>query len=200
MGMCLELYTLSNENIEKILADPPLIWKVVTPEEPERYEKARNPQPTGLLSRIFGRKKAPAVHVTDFSFADGEVTDQDVDKAWHAIHYLLTATADAGEAPLNFIMSGGRDLGDIEVGYGLRMMTLNEVQSLNAALQPIDEAFLKSRYNPSEMMRLEIYPEVWDRDAQDEDNFRYCVDYFNVLKSFVAQAAERNMGIVLFFA
>ena len=199
MGMYLELYTLSDENIEKVLADPPLIWKVVAPESPERYDDARKEPPAGLLSRIFGRKKAPTVHVTDFTLADGEVVQADVDKAWHGIHYLLTKTAWEGEAPLDFIVRGGRELG-IEVGYGVRLMTSNEVQYLNAALQPIDEAFLKGRYNPSEMMRLEIYPEVWDRDPEEEDNFGYCLDYFNALKSFVAQAAERNMGIVTFFA
>jgi uncharacterized protein DUF1877 len=200
MGMYLELYTLSDENIEKVLADPPLIWKVVAPENPERYDEARNEPPAGLLSKIFGRNKAPAVHVTDFNLAEGEVAHEDVDKAWHGIHYLLTKTAWEGEAPLDFIVRGGREVGDIEVGYDVRLMTSNEVQSLNAALQPIDEAFLKSRYNPSEMMRLEIYPEVWDRDPEDEDNFGYCLDYFNALKSFVAQTANRNMGIVIYFA
>ena len=44
MGMVLELTTLADENIERILADPPLIWRVVAPDEPEFYEAARREQ------------------------------------------------------------------------------------------------------------------------------------------------------------
>ena len=199
MSMCLGLCTLSDENIERVLADPPLIWKVVAPDDPESYEKAREERPVGFLSKIFGRKQAPAAHVTDFSLADGEVADTDLDKAWHGIHYLLTRTAWEGEEPLSFLVRGGSEVGDIDVGYGpARALTSKQVHSLNAALQPIDEAFLKGRFSPSEMMTLEIYPAIWDRDPLEDDTFGYCLENFETLKSFVAQAAERNMGLIVY--
>ncbi len=198
MGMYASVFTLSDENIEKLRADPALVWKVVTPEIPEAYERARNWPPPGLLSRLFGRKKAPAVEVTDFTLADGEVTEVDLDKAWHAIHYLLTGTAGEGEEPFNFIVSGGIVVGD-DIGYGLtRALTSQQVQSLNTGLQRMDEPFLKRRYNPEKMMALEIYPEVWDRDPQKQDNLGYCLGAFDDLKSFVAQAAERNVGLIVY--
>ena len=200
MGMYAALYTLSDENIEKIRADPALVWKVVAPEEPEIYEKVRNGPKPGLLSRIFGHKKAPAVEVIDFSLGDDEVADLDLEKAWHAIHYLLTETAWEGEEPFNFMVSGGIDVGE-DTGYGLsRAFTSEQVKSINTVLQPIDEPFLKGRYNPEKMMTLEIYPEIWDREAEREENLRYYLDTFEELKSFVAQAAERNVGFIVYIS
>ena len=57
MGMVLGLAATNDETIEKLLADPPLIWKFLAPDEPEMYEDARKAQKGGgLLARIFGRK------------------------------------------------------------------------------------------------------------------------------------------------
>jgi hypothetical protein len=41
----------------------------------------------------------------------------DGDKAWHGIHFLLTGTAGEGTPPLDFIVRGGQEVGDIDVGY-----------------------------------------------------------------------------------
>src|SRR5215203_4027303 len=46
------------------------------------------------------------------------VEEIDLDKSWHGIHYLLTKTAWAGEPPLSFLVLGGAEVGDIDVGYG----------------------------------------------------------------------------------
>lgn len=196
MSMILRLCTLSDKNIERLIADPPLIWKVVAADDPDTYAQARQEASQGFLSKLFGRKTSP---VTDFSLTDGEGGCVRLDKAWHGIHYLLTGTAWEGEEPLNFLVSGGREVGDIDVGYGpARALTSKQVQSLNTALQPIDEAVLKSRFNPSEMMALEIYPEIWDRDPAEDDAFGYCAEFFEVLKSFVAQTAEQKMGLIVY--
>ena len=55
--------------------------------------------------------------ITDFLDEEG-FADFDIDKAWHGIHYLLTGTAWEGAAPLNFLVAGGRPVGDVDVGYG----------------------------------------------------------------------------------
>lgn len=41
-----------------------------------------------------------------------------MDKAWHGIHYLLTGTAWEGDPPLNFLVTGGREVGTEEIGIG----------------------------------------------------------------------------------
>lgn len=198
MSMCLALCTLRDENIGRVLADPPLIWKVIAPDDPEVYENARK-GPTGLLARLFGRKPAPAAATEALQLTAGEVEFTDLDKAWHALHYLFTGTAWDGDAPLAFLVKGGKDVGDIDVGYGpARAFDAAAVQAIHAALAPLDEILLKARFHPDDMMKLEIYPEIWDRDPKDDDTFGYCMDNFRNLKTFVAKAVTRNVGLIVY--
>ena len=203
MGMYLVLFTLSDENIEKIRADPALIWKVVAADDPQAYETARSEQtrfeqPVGFLKKILGWQQAPVTPRLELSLAEDEVVEADMDKAWHGLHYLLTGTAWEGEEPLNFLVKGGTEVGE-DIGYGLtRALTSGQVQSLNTALQPIDEDLLRSRFNPSEMMRLDIYPAIWDRDPAEDDTLGYLLSSFDELKTFVSEAAERNLGLLVF--
>jgi hypothetical protein len=41
----------------------------------------------------------------------------EVDKAWHAIHFSLTGDPFEGRIPLNFLVTGGRSIGE-DLGYG----------------------------------------------------------------------------------
>jgi hypothetical protein len=202
MSMCLALCTLSDQNIRKVLADPPLIWKVLSPDDPEPYENARKERAGGgFLSRLFGRNSAPVPPAAELELTDGEGADTDLDKSWHGIHYMLTQTAWEGAEPLSFLLTGGDPVGNIDVGYGpARALAAEQVQAFHAALQPIDEAFLKRRFNPAEMMKLKIYPEIWDRDPAEDDSFGYCAEYFGSLKSFVADAAKRRLGLLVYIS
>jgi len=200
MGMYLAMCTLSDANIRRVLADPPLIWKVIAPDDPEAYENALS-EPSGLFTRLLGRRSGKTSSQSDLMLTNDEVADTELDKAWHAIHYMLTKSAWEGEAPLNFLLKGGVEVGDIEVGYGpARVLTSDEVHHINAALKPIDGGFLKSRFDPVEMTNLEIYPEIWQRDPEEDDTFGYCEEYFGVLKAFVEQAADRNLGLVIYLS
>ena len=206
MGMVLGVTTLSDENIAKVLADPPLIWKVLAPEDPDPYRTARGlppapalPQPAspGLLGRLFGKKPVPAAPAVDaeLGLGEGEGEHTYLDKSWHGIHYLLTGSDWAGEPPLNFLVSGGRavEIDDEDA----RVLDSRKVQELNEALAGIDEAYLRRRFNPAEMMRLNIYPTIWDRDPVKDDTFGYCLEYFQILQAYIAKAAERRLGIVV---
>jgi hypothetical protein len=198
MSMVLAMCTLSDENVRQVLADPPLIWKVIAPDDPEPYDNERQQRPAGFLSRLFGGKAAPPPPA-DLKL--DEVSHTDLDKAWHGIHYMLTRTAWEGDPPLNFILLGGSEVGKIDVGYGpARVFSSAQVQALHGALAPIGEAFLRSRFDPSAMMKLEIYPEIWDRDPAEDDTFGYCAGYFTTLKEFVATAAERRLGLVFYLS
>ena len=49
MGMCLLLRTLSDRSIDRVLASPQLIWRVVLPEDPEALaDFVEAPKPRGL--------------------------------------------------------------------------------------------------------------------------------------------------------
>jgi hypothetical protein len=62
------------------------------------------------------------------------------------------------------------DMGDFDsvdreaIEEAVAYLTPTEVEEINRILEPIDEAFLKSSYNPKEMNKEGIYPEVWVKD------------------------------------
>ena len=201
MSMCLALCTLSDENIRKVLSDPPLIWKVVAPDDLEAYENARKENSVGFFAKLFGKGKQDKPLHSEFDLADGEIADTDLDKAWHGIHYMLTQSAWEGDEPLNFLVNGGSSVGDVEVGYGpARAFSAKEVKAISAALRPLDRGFLRTRFNPQEMMKLEIYPSIWDRDPADDDTFGYCAEYFEILKTFIEETARRDVGLVVYLS
>lgn len=206
MSMILGLNTLRDESLAKVLADPPLVWKVIAPDELEMYESARaessKPTTGSFFKRLFGggsRKSGLADNNgLNLVLADDEVGDIDLDKAWHGIHFMLTQTAWEGEAPLNFLLLGGTEIGEIDVGYGpARGMTSAEVRTVAEALRNIDESFMRARFDPALMMELEIYPTIWDRDPDEDDTFGYCMEYFVMLRDFVISATERGTGLII---
>ncbi|MFN0058917.1 MAG: YfbM family protein [Planctomycetota bacterium] len=198
MGMCAVLITLGDVNIARLLHDPPLIWQLVAPDDPEPYEEARAQQqkPT-LLTRIFGRGRQ-ASSVPDLQLSAGEGVSTDLDKAWHGIHYLLTATAWEGEPPRNFLVGSGRAVGDIEVGYGpARAFTAAETLQVRDALRALSDNDLRARFHPTDMIEKQIYPEIWTRDPEQDDTLGYLMEYVQPLRGFFDQTVRDGLGFVV---
>lgn len=199
MGMCLGLATLSDANILRVLHDPPLIWRVIAPDDPEPFEAARAAQqkPT-FLSKLFGRRQqVPAA--ADLELSSTESTACDVDKAWHGIHYLLTGTAWKGEPPLDFLVCGGRAVGKIDVGYGpARVLTAEETRKTCEALRMVTDTDLRARFDPTDMMAKQIYPEIWDRSEEDDHPLGYLIENIQTLRRFLDQAVARRLGLVVY--
>jgi Domain of unknown function (DUF1877) len=196
MSMCLVLCSINTDNLRKVLADPPLVWRVIAPDDPEAYENAR-PRP-GLLKKVFGAKDDP---VQDLDLAEGEIQSEDLDKAWHGIHYLLTGTAYEGDGPISYLLTGGEAVGDIDVGYGpARALTPAQVDDFHQALVNLTAEDLRARFNPAEMKALEIYPDIWDRDPAEDDTLEYCLEYFKTLRNFVDMAASKQQALLIYLS
>lgn len=122
----------------------------------------------------------------------------DIDKAWHGIHYLLTGQAWEGEPPLNFIL-GGREIGDVDVGYGpARGFTADEVRAIATALEPITAETLRPRFDGKAMIDAEIYPQIWDRDPASDDTLGYLLAHYETLRAFVIETAELGAGMIVY--
>lgn len=127
----------------------------------------------------------------------GPFTDLDVDKAWHAIHFLLTGTAWEGEPPLNFVVTGGTELGD-DLGYGpARGLTSDEVQGVASALKDIPTESLVQRFDPEALESAEIYPDIWDRPQEEDDSRGYVTGYYDELRAFVLEAAAEGQALLV---
>lgn len=134
--------------------------------------------------------------------AESPVDYVDVDKAWHALHFLLTGTAWAGEPPLDFIASGGTCVGDEDVGYGpARALRKEAVVALARALEKITTPTLVERYDGPKMAQLEIYPQGWaDLDPRNGDEFGYFTSAFEDLAALVRKGAATGRGLLVWLS
>lgn len=200
MGMCLGLTTVSDANIARIRNDPPLLWRVLAPDDPDVYlEEVQSRQRGGFWSKLFKKANvSPNNKVPIFDFGPGECDDTDLDKAWHGIHYLLTGSDDGGDHPLNLLLCGGEIIGGIDVGYGeARVVPSKEVQAFANALDQLDREILADRFDPKKMLEMNIYPEIWNDDTPENGSMTYCLEYFEELKRFIGEAAENGLGVVV---
>ena len=120
MSTCLAIITLSDTNIQKLLANPPLVWRVVEPDEPAPYlEAVKARQKPGFVGKILGRLGVTgATEVPTMDYIAEEGAEEDLDKSWHGIHYLMTGSVWGSDSPLDFLISGGTNVGDIDLGSG----------------------------------------------------------------------------------
>lgn len=202
MGMYVGLASLSQTTINRLHADPPLVWQIVAPDDPEAVARARGtPVRPGLIARILrrgGAETVPPATAAPLVLMEGEGEVLDLDKAWHGIHYLLTGTAWEGDPPLNFLVTGGREVGEDEIGYGpARTLTPIETREVANALAALSDEQLRGRFAPDEMMRLEIYPEIWDRDPAQDDTLGYLIEYLKRLRGTLAGVVARGHGLLV---
>ena len=201
MGMCLGLHSVSDENIKKILESPILILKLLAPEDPEFFSEAleeeRNKR-NSFFSKLFHKKiEKNITPVTDLVFVEGENIDDDLDKSWQGIHFCLNETACEAIPPMDFIIEGGENAGDIEVGLGpARLINSETVKEINIKISNISREQLYKKYNPSEMEKLDIYPNIWERDG--DEGFEYIWEYFETLKQFICSCSKHNVGMALY--
>jgi hypothetical protein len=60
MGMYLALANVTDATIERLLADPPLVWQILEPDDPSAVAAARERPPgPGFFGRLLGRKAPP---------------------------------------------------------------------------------------------------------------------------------------------
>ena len=135
-------------------------------------------------------------------FGDPEGTrflDLDIGETWHGLQYLLTGTAWEGKAPLDFLVRGGEDVGDIPSDEGTaRVFTAEQVKELSTALNAQSEGTLRKRYDPARMQEEDIYPGFWEEPPPDLDPEEELLSYFEELKKFVASVAKRGHCLLVF--
>lgn len=128
--------------------------------------------------------------------ADAEGRWGGVDKAWHGLHWLLTGTVGEGEEPLCYLLIGGTDIGDIDVGYGpARALSPAEVKSWEQALAAITNEQLFLNYNPAEMEDAGVYPTFWTNDPAEGKEFLSVG--LDTLRREIREASELGNGLVI---
>lgn len=135
----------------------------------------------------------------DFGDTEGtKFLELDIGEMWHGLQYLLTGTPWEGAAPLDFLVRGGEDVGDIPSDEGTaRVFTPAQVKQLSEALQKLTSDTLRGRFDAGQMQQLDIYPGIWDEPPDDLDPLDELLSYFAELRKFVSQVARRGHALLV---
>lgn len=199
MGICCGAQAVSDTVLDQVLTNPPLIWRLLTPDDAEAYWEATGQgQKPGLLARLFGAKapttEKPALP-PPLPLPDPPVPDVDLDKSWDGINFCLKKIT--GDKAPNFFESG-TPVGKIERGYGpalaLRSATVAAIASSIALLQPAD---ILAHYDPAAMKKIYL-GDAWERNTDDMKE--YLTENFQSLKHFLQACAARNLGCLVTFS
>ena len=199
MSMILGILALRDANLQRLLDNPPLVWQAIAPGQSRDLRRgARRAVERRAADEASGTCDASQAGAgSGFGAEEGLTTD--LDKAWHGIHYLLTRTAWEGQPAGNFLVTGGREVGDLDVGYGpARVLTYPQKREQRRDwLNNIEEDELRSRFNPEDMLAKEIYPDIWARDPEEDDTLGYLWSA-RTLRGFLNQAVDEGLGILVY--
>lgn len=114
-----------------------------------------------------------------------------LEKAWHGLHFLLTGDPWGGDGHRAFLLSGGTEQGE-DLGYGpARQFDAEEVQEIAQELANLTAEELWSGFDPEAMAAADIYGADWEGEAE-EDLQEEFLEYFEMLKAFIAQSAKEG--------
>ncbi len=156
-------------------------------------------------SEIESYKQDPAlfekrIYAEDF-FDDPDVLD--LDKLWEGMFFLLTGKALSGiddvKPPLLWFLISDRSIDEEQdLGYGpASYINAEEVKQLYGELNKISDQEFKKRFQPSKMMELGIYPQIWD---QGPEILEELFDCFNRVMDFYEKASGRNYAVITFIS
>jgi hypothetical protein len=153
--------------------------------------------PEERISQLLaGELEAEAV--VDAAYNAPEQGFVDLDKAWHALHYLLTGTSRDGDGPLAFLLKGGAPVGNDLGGYGpARVFTPAEAAAIADALADVSQAKLLPRFDLKKFERLELYPGRWaELNPRSEYDLGYYFGPLEQLKTVMRRAKLERHGML----
>jgi Domain of unknown function (DUF1877) len=120
----------------------------------------------------------------------------DLSRAWHAIHFALNGSRLGGDEPLNFLVSEGTPVGDVDVGFGpARVLTSTQVRQIAEALAGIEPDELGRRIDLRQLDEAAIYPGSWQRDGLAVD---HVVATYRDMRELICRLAQSGLGLVLY--
>lgn len=133
---------------------------------------------------------------SDEAPASDDKIQLDLDKAWHAVHFLLTGNAEGGSGPEAFLLEGGLTIGDVDVGYGpARAFSAAEVKAISKRLGQMSPEAMRQKFDHAALEAADIYPTIWDRrEPRDVD---YVVENYDSLLQHLKTAASKDVGLIV---
>ena len=119
-----------------------------------------------------------------------------MEKMWHALHFLFTGTQyEIGSEPLSKAVLGGDAVGSAPGDVDVRYLVPDDVRAIASAFAATSFDAVWKRFDPDQMTRTEIYPQVWDEDpAELRAEIGGCYD---AIAACYAEAAAAGKGMLL---
>jgi hypothetical protein len=202
MGMYCTLRRVNETDLRRLRKEPEQVSRFLYG-EPAPLEEVREPGLVGFIMRLFGKTYQVKESTAEEEFANRKLQEiqqheVDLEKAWHGLHFLFTGTDDGGEEPGCFLLSGGEEIGDEDVGPA-RVLRPDQVSQFATFLADLSYEELARRYDPARMTALEIYPDViWMRpEAPGESARDYLFGAFEDLRAFVTETAKTGESVII---
>ncbi|MFE0190369.1 YfbM family protein [Streptomyces sp. NPDC058989] len=112
------------------------------------------------------------------------------DKAWGGLQFLLDQT----DLYLDFLMDGSPILEDGTL-FG---WSAEQIEGLARQLRATSWEELAAHYDPEQMMKEEVYPNVWRFDPEGE--LEWLKSAYEELVAFFSEAAEGGYGAFMSFS
>ncbi|MCZ7645724.1 MAG: YfbM family protein [Planctomycetota bacterium] len=132
-----------------------------------------------------------------YSFDVKRLPECTVEKTWNAIEFILDRLAESDRIPLIGPLTEGEKTG-IAFDYGeCWFRTPAEVKQIADALGGLSKEEFKKGYMPNLMTKHNVYPNIWDREEDYEENFEYVWEWYKGLVEFYQEAAAKGEGMLL---
>lgn len=195
MGMTCTLRRVNETDLRRLRETPEQVRTFIHG-EPVPLETVREPGLTGFVLRLLGVTTQRVSETAIDESANELINDDelDLDKVWDRLHFLLTGTFDDGPEPACFLVAGGEEIGNEDVGTA-RVLRPDQVSQFATFLAELSDDELARRYNPTRMTALGIYSKR--RPAPGEEEFEILLEAFKDLRDFVTATSARGDSLIV---
>lgn len=183
MGISCVAYAVSDGNIRRVLADPPLVWRLVEPEDAALY-----------LAEIGYENSALAPEVPSLLYSGHERYLLDLDRLWDGLEACLKACAP--RMPCFF--DDAQPLGHIDVGYGPALYhRASAMARIAEACAAISEEQVVAALKTADFAGVYL-GDLWETGSKE---ITACLrDCYAEFQAFATFAARHQLGAVIHMA
>lgn len=118
----------------------------------------------------------------------------DLDKDWHALHFLLTGSLEPDGTPVGDAILGGEPLGP-DVGYGpVRVISADYAREIQQDLEAVD---IRAAYQALEPDSADLSAIYCGFDFIAEE-VNFLSDYFEQMKKLYAEAVREGQAVIAY--
>ncbi len=129
----------------------------------------------------------------DAAQRNGDIVD--FDKAWHALHFLLTEEIGSSDHPLGIMLHEGEPVGQ-DFGYGsATLVPATMMQSFNNALRELSDEQIKFKFDEITKWPEDVYFGDWF-DEEGSEGWDYIEQALPDLRSFAQRCADKGSPVL----